>query len=81
MSVRQPKSFLPYAATCKSCKDLMITLKPRHFVTCNCGKSNLDAGDGLYWRCGGRIDKVWQLREGTNETPYTSWKLINFPTK
>ena len=73
--------FLPYAATCSVCDDLMVTVKPRHFVTCKCGKSNLDAGDGYYWRCGGQVAQVWKLRKGTLANPYTSWQRINFPTK
>ena len=73
--------FLPYAATCNHCDDLMVTVRPRHFVTCSCGASNLDAGDGYYWRCGGEISQVWKLRKGTLANPYTSWKRINFPTK
>lgn len=69
--------FRPYAATCGICHDLMVTLRPRHFVSCKCGASNLDAGDGLYWRCGGSIDDVWQLRKGTIANPYTSWKRMS----
>lgn len=78
MKSKKPKMFLPYAATCGSCKDLMVTVRPRHFVTCKCGDSNLDAGDGIYWRCGGNIDKVWKLRRSSK---YTSWKLMKFPTQ
>lgn len=71
------KKFYPIAATCADCKDLMITCRMGHFVSCKCGASSIDAGDEYYWRAVGAIEKVWKLRP-IKKGVHSSWKLLKF---
>lgn len=76
----KPKRFLPYAATCGKCGDLIVTTRPRHFVSCKCGLSSIDAGDGYYWRGVGLVSQVWKMRRPTKAKPHASWQnlKVNF---
>lgn len=42
--------FKPFIARSNCCDTLLMLLRPRAYVTCKCGKTAVDAGDGLYYR-------------------------------
>lgn len=73
------RKFYPIAGTCWHCNDLIITVRPGQFKTCNCGKTSIDAGDELYWRAVGAIKSVWKMRKPKANT-WVSWRhLKDFP--
>lgn len=39
-----------FIAHAKCCDSLILLLKPRWYVSCKCGKTSVDAGDGYYHR-------------------------------
>jgi len=43
-------SFKMFIAHAKCCDSLILLLKPRWYVSCKCGKTSVDAGDGYYSR-------------------------------
>lgn len=42
--------FKMFIAHAKCCDTLLLLLKPRWYVSCKCGKTSVDAGDGYYHR-------------------------------
>ncbi len=43
-------AFKPFVAHAKCCDALLLLMRPRAYVTCVCGKTSVDAGDGYYHR-------------------------------
>lgn len=44
------KKFQPFIAQCGSCGDLLVLARPRLYLSCGCGVTSVDAGDGYYMR-------------------------------
>jgi len=43
-------TFKPFVARAMCCDALILLLHARQFTACPCGKTSVDAGDGVYWR-------------------------------
>lgn len=42
--------FKPFVARAECCDTLLLLMKPRVYLSCKCGKTSVDAGDGYYHR-------------------------------
>lgn len=69
------KKWYPVAGMCGKCQDLMVTVRPRHFVSCKCNESSIDAGDEYYFRYNGLVAHLWKLR-APRKGQAMSWKKI-----
>lgn len=47
---KQKSKFKPFVTQCVHCKDLLLLVRPRMYITCGCKKTSVDAGDGYYMR-------------------------------
>lgn len=54
--------FKLFVAHAKCCDSLLLLLKPRWYVSCECGKTSVDAGDGYYHRL--------NVHEGVEPPPF-----------
>lgn len=43
-------TFKPFIARANCCDSLLLLMKQRVYVSCKCGKTSVDAGDGYYHR-------------------------------
>lgn len=46
----KPIKFKPFVARSKCCESLLLLMRPRFYVSCPCGKTSVDAGNGYYHR-------------------------------
>jgi hypothetical protein len=42
--------FKPFVAHAQCCDSILLLLRARAYVSCKCGKTSVDAGDGYYHR-------------------------------
>lgn len=57
--------FKPFIAHSTCCDSLMLMMRPREYVTCVCGATSVDAGNGYYHRM--------NIKEGV-EMPHFYWQ-------
>lgn len=44
------EKFKPFIAHATCCDSLMLMMRPRAYVSCKCGGTSVDAGNGFYHR-------------------------------
>ena len=54
-----------HKAKCKSCKQIIISKRPGHFVSCDCGKSYIDTDRWLpdRIRLGGNAELIKEVKD------------------
>ena len=55
-------AFKPFIAHSQCCDSLLLLMRPRMYVSCKCGATAVDAGNGLYHRL--------NVKEGVQLPPF-----------